>query len=1562
MRRRKKEGKTNFRPGRRPAAVITVIFLIIIIIAGGAVLLKYPPIKNIYGGAITNSNSKTYNGETFNIDSCGTITASGEYTVIQDLEAGGTCIDIQANNVFIDGNRKIMSNTAANGNGFSVQNKNNITIKNFWNITGFYNGISIYNSNTTIINNSITFNKNTIRGISSQPEKSSILILSNIITVQDAGGRTAISVSNGGNNTFVVNNTIFLKDSGSTGISLYQSNKSMILFNNINSSNSSTVGLYIQDSIFVNASNNNIFLQNHSSYGIKFNNANFTSVGGNSITSHDRYSPAIYFLSSTGSAFKDNKLDTHKSPPILLGTVSTKNNDQYIQSIDTTNTRFGIPIYYMQGAQANLKDIPSAGQIILANVPEAKLNNIQLKNAGLTILNSENVLLTNVTSEPDYYYGILIEQSRNVTIQNFTGTTTLTGVIDVRNSKIVIKNSSITYFETPAGASSSAAIYIQSSNTTIDSSLFETKSSLGGIRFSNSQQTNIQKSVFKNYDLGPSIELASSNNTVIANNTFNVEKGKGIRISTAVNTTIENNNFSGNILTTDGGGIEVSSSNQTTIRSNNMNMTSDTRYQGMQIYRSEKVLINYNNISLKNGSGTGISTKTSNNVIITDNIIRNAGKIYQNNLNVLGIEVSSSNNSEVSRNTIMGARALIVSFSNFSNIRENNISTTEEYSPGIFLSYSNNSKIYENNIITLKNQSAGIYATYSFNNELYNNSIFTNDVYSPAVYFVWGRNNSLIWGNLTSKYFPTVKSYSEEIILTGVNFNKNSVQAYYTGNITVQWIVDAIVKDGAGNKQQDLPVTITNQQGENIGTFTTDSKGAIPAMALREFVQTSTDKIFHAPYLYVAKKDLFIGTALADIQETNSTTVTIILGGYEVNPPKVTILTPAQNQWRPPLTPIEVFATDASAISSVQARYETTTDNGTWKRLQKSGNVWTGIIDTSSLPEGKYTIRINATDALGNFNATETANITTDGTAPTQPKLLTPPTPPNKKISPKKEYIVRANFTEEHPDKCVLNSNSKQYQMIIEGTNCSITQSEKEDGNYSYNVTAYDLAGNSATSETRIITIDTTAPAAAYQPPTPDDGVATTADGFTANISFSERALQSCIFEIDNIYPGVQVIGNSCSATTPPLSEGLHRYKFTLTDAAQNSASSETRTLIVDKTAPRILQETILPENNVYARQLDIAVSFTEQNPEGCVLTMKNSGNIQTEYELSITNSMCTGRINAPDEVYNYSITLTDKAGMTDRSGQRTITLDTKAPNITLRNPSDNETLSTATVRFDYTASDENLFNGTIYVDGIIIEEFNKSGTYNFTKNLTAGNHSWNATAKDIAGNYFASPTKKFSITSSYQVSEQETQIQKSSTTSMPPSKPQCDTRVPDNCETFELVYQKIGECPEVRCSKNKEPEIYKTKNETKPEPIVQPIIEKPATITQNKTIIEQEKEKIRLMPYAYAIILAIAVLLTYYSLIRKKAGEKSEEETIRRAIKHNTLKGFTYKEIGDALISEGWKSDLVNKILKQEREQHLKERVQEYTSRDYTRARILDLLGNEYTPEEVKREIEKSL
>ena len=114
----------------------------------------------------------------------------------------------------------------------------------------------------------------------------------------------------------------------------------------------------------------------------------------------------------------------------------------------------------------------------------------------------------------------------------------------------------------------------------------------------------------------------------------------------------------------------------------------------------------------------------------------------------------------------------------------------------------------------------------------------------------------------------------------------------------------------------------------------------------------------------------------------NGTNSTFIV---DKTPPIITIHSPIQNSEHNSDFPVNATVRDTwSQVSSVEYRWENTTDNGNWVYMprQAGTDFYSEIFDISNLADGNYTIRVRASDILLHTSE-RTVNIKIDTTPPT---------------------------------------------------------------------------------------------------------------------------------------------------------------------------------------------------------------------------------------------------------------------------------------------------------------------------------------------------------------------------------------------------------------------------------------------------------------------------------------------------------------------------------------------------------------------------------------------------
>ncbi|MBS3158521.1 right-handed parallel beta-helix repeat-containing protein, partial [Candidatus Woesearchaeota archaeon] len=264
-----------------------------------------------------------------NASQCGTVNAA--FNMTQNLNSNGTCFEINASNIIIDGGGFTLTGNST-GYGISIIGNHSITLKNFAGINNFTNGIYATGSlNSTVYNNTIVAaNVGNGYGIYLSGGSNNTNISSNTVTTSGSPGY-GILLWPASNNT-ITSNTITTSGPTGMGILLYSSsNGNALSSNTITTSGSDGYGISIQVSSISNTVTSNTIATSGSS-GMGFylySSSNSNLFSSNMITtSHATNAYGIYLEKSTGNSFSRDNITASNSNDIRV----------YLSSIDNTFT------------------------------------------------------------------------------------------------------------------------------------------------------------------------------------------------------------------------------------------------------------------------------------------------------------------------------------------------------------------------------------------------------------------------------------------------------------------------------------------------------------------------------------------------------------------------------------------------------------------------------------------------------------------------------------------------------------------------------------------------------------------------------------------------------------------------------------------------------------------------------------------------------------------------------------------------------------------------------------------------------------------------------------------------------------------------------------------------------------------------------------------------------------------------------------------------------------------------------------------------------------------------
>jgi hypothetical protein len=313
---------------------------------------------------------------------------------------------------------------------------------------------------------------------------------------------------------------------------------------------------------------------------------------------------------------------------------------------------------------------------------------------------------------------------------------------------------------------------------------------------------------------------------------------------------------------------------------------------------------------------------------------------------------------------------------------------------------------------------------------------------------------------------------------------------------------------------------------------------------------------------------------------------------------------------------------------------------------------------------------------------------------------------------------------------------------------------------------ATDVLGNVSGAATRVISIDTVAPAVALAAATDDVGAVTgalvsgaTTDDTALLLSGTNEAGATV-----KVYNGVSLLGNatvtgttwSYSATVADAT--TYQFNAKATDAAGNtSAATANFTVIGDTTAPAVsVINAVATDNIVNATEQTTAITGTAE--ANATVNLSLGGNTRTvtanssgvwSYTLTAADITAMGQ-----GAETLSATATDVAGNSGAAGTRSISVDTVAPVAPTINAVATDDIVNATEQTT-AISGTTEANATVNLSlggNTRAVTANGSGVWSYTltaADITAmgqGAETLSATATDVAGNSGAAGTRAISV------------------------------------------------------------------------------------------------------------------------------------------------------------------------------------------------------------------------
>ena len=339
-------------------------------------------------------------------------------------------------------------------------------------------------------------------------------------------------------------------------------------------------------------------------------------------------------------------------------------------------------------------------------------------------------------------------------------------------------------------------------------------------------------------------------------------------------------------------------------------------------------------------------------------------------------------------------------------------------------------------------------------------------------------------------------------------------------------------------------------------------------------------------------------------------------------------------------------------------------------------------INFTGLAEGVYRLNVTVVDTANNTNTSQ-RTFTIDTTRP----LITYETNINSLTNntnwSQATFYVNVSYTETNFDNVtfnLLNSSSANINgtKFNGSTNRAMNFTGLADGIYRLNVTVVDLANNSNTSEQRTFTIDTTRPlitfvATANHSLANDTNISVGV--IRVNVSYTETNFDNVTFNLLNS-SNANINGTKFNGSTnrainfSGLDDGVYRLNVTVVDTANNSNTSDQRTIRIDTTNPLVNHTTgsVINNTNLTVASIFVNYTVTETNLANITFVVSNASNgsqIFNTSTLFTTDRLFMNYTVNGDGNYTLNVTVTDTLNHRNMTVNRFVTVDLVAPVVT---------------------------------------------------------------------------------------------------------------------------------------------------------------------------------------------------------------------------------------------------------------------------------------------------------
>jgi hypothetical protein len=342
-------------------------------------------------------------------------------------------------------------------------------------------------------------------------------------------------------------------------------------------------------------------------------------------------------------------------------------------------------------------------------------------------------------------------------------------------------------------------------------------------------------------------------------------------------------------------------------------------------------------------------------------------------------------------------------------------------------------------------------------------------------------------------------------------------------------------------------------------------------------------------------------------------------------------------------------------------------------------------------------------------------------------------------------FTVQDNLADSLYCNLTLNGKLNKTNLnVINNTLYNVTLSNLSEGIHTWNVSCLDNASNKNTSETRIFTVDFSAPTVTLRNPTTLSWYNTTSRFFNYTVS-DVTGISNCTLVINNIVNKTNTSINNQAPnnfSVDGFNDGIYNWTVYCTDFANRTSLTDPYVFYIDTGPPSI--NLSIPYDGFISSENSLMFNFTATDAldPGLFCNITFNSTINNSVGLSVTNgnTYSYNQSGFTDGTFFWNVTCQDNTSNRNTSSTFNFTVEQK-PFVILWALPNNTRTNNPYVSFDFRPIDNSgaIKNCTL----VLNDQLNISNTtifHNQVNNLTPGNlphntYYWTVNCSDYRGN-----------------------------------------------------------------------------------------------------------------------------------------------------------------------------------------------------------------------------------